>query len=581
MEIDSNLPSVLVIGDDTRSFLSIVRSFGRRKFQVDVCPFDFSSSALNSRYIRTIFRIPPYNVDQNRWIAEVSNVLRHHHYKLIIPCDDRSILPIHRHRAHFGDVPFALPNEEAFRIFYDKHLTRELAQACSVQVAPGRLLTANDTPGGLEAEFGLPLVIKPRSSYELGNLGQRNKVRVIQTAGQLARELADEAKPDRCLVEGAVPGHGIGVATLSDHGQLVQAFAYSRVHEPVGGGGSSYRVSQPLDPNLLGGIRRMIEKSELDGVAMFEFRYDPASKAIHLLEVNGRFWGGLPLAIAAGIDFPWLLYQQSVAGEKIASSSYRINHFSRALDLDFYTIVEHASRLALRSRLQVAGFLLRTIGAGLWRMAVRRENIDTFSWFDSAPFRSECKKLASAIWKKVYDRWPLGRRWHNASKKAKIARILQCTGENRIRILFLCYGNICRSPFAEHYLRNRASDAFEIGSTGIHQIENRPSPVDAIAAAKAWNVDLQTHRSTFVESFEDWEASLIFVFDRKNISGLKKCGYLTGIPVFELEVLTGDGKRDIADPYGHGAEAFQECYARVAVAIDELIRLQRVRSQAI
>ena len=51
------------------------------------------------------------------------------------------------------------------------------------------------------------------------------------------------------------------------------------------------------------------------GVAMLEFKQDAAHREVFLIEVNGRFWGSLQLAIAAGVDFPYLTYQLAV-GER-------------------------------------------------------------------------------------------------------------------------------------------------------------------------------------------------------------------------------------------------------------------------
>ena len=47
------------------------------------------------------------------------------------------------------------------------------------------------------------------------------------------------------------------------------------------------------------------------GVAMVEFKVS-AEGTPYLMEVNGRFWGSLQLAIDAGVDFPWLLYQMAI-----------------------------------------------------------------------------------------------------------------------------------------------------------------------------------------------------------------------------------------------------------------------------
>ncbi len=50
------------------------------------------------------------------------------------------------------------------------------------------------------------------------------------------------------------------------------------------------------------------------GVAMVEFKHDPATGRSWLMEINGRFWGSIQLAIAAGVDFPWLYVRQALTG---------------------------------------------------------------------------------------------------------------------------------------------------------------------------------------------------------------------------------------------------------------------------
>lgn len=46
-----------------------------------------------------------------------------------------------------------------------------------------------------------------------------------------------------------------------------------------------------------------------NGVAMVEYKVDPKSGQTWLMEINGRFWGSLQMAVDAGVDFPALLLQ--------------------------------------------------------------------------------------------------------------------------------------------------------------------------------------------------------------------------------------------------------------------------------
>lgn len=54
------------------------------------------------------------------------------------------------------------------------------------------------------------------------------------------------------------------------------------------------------------------------------------------MEVNGRFWGSLQLAVDAGVDFPWLLYRLAVGQPVEVSGTWRVGVRSRWLlgDLD-------------------------------------------------------------------------------------------------------------------------------------------------------------------------------------------------------------------------------------------------------
>jgi predicted ATP-grasp superfamily ATP-dependent carboligase len=57
----------------------------------------------------------------------------------------------------------------------------------------------------------------------------------------------------------------------------------------------------------------------LDGVAMVEFKLDRRKgNAAKLIDVNGRFWGSLQLAILSGVDFPYYLYQLAVGDRSLA-----------------------------------------------------------------------------------------------------------------------------------------------------------------------------------------------------------------------------------------------------------------------
>ena len=58
------------------------------------------------------------------------------------------------------------------------------------------------------------------------------------------------------------------------------------------------------------------------GVAMVEYRQDPRDGRCKIMEINPRFWGSLPLSIAAGVDFPYLLYRMVMDGDVSPVTDY-------------------------------------------------------------------------------------------------------------------------------------------------------------------------------------------------------------------------------------------------------------------
>ncbi|MFN3233294.1 MAG: hypothetical protein ACE363_14215, partial [Alphaproteobacteria bacterium] len=90
--------AVLVLGDDVRSFLSVVRSLAGQGLRVDVIAEDRSSPALRSRHIARQLALPPYGLDPESWVAAMQKIVQQGHYDLVIPCDDRTILPLMQHR---------------------------------------------------------------------------------------------------------------------------------------------------------------------------------------------------------------------------------------------------------------------------------------------------------------------------------------------------------------------------------------------------------------------------------------------------------------------------------------------------
>ena len=132
-------------------------------------------------------------------------------------------------------------------------------------------------------------------------------------------------------------------------------------------------------------------------------------------------------------------------------------------------------------------------------------------------------------------------------------------------MLFVCQGNICRSPFAAALLRARLgdNDAISVGSAGMMPQPGRPTPAFGLQAAAAFGIDLAAHRSAWLTREAAKAASLLVVFDETNRGAVFDRYPDLTVPVVRLDELGQPG--EIADPVDGGPEEFQRCYQRIAL----------------
>lgn len=148
-----------------------------------------------------------------------------------------------------------------------------------------------------------------------------------------------------------------------------------------------------------------------------------------------------------------------------------------------------------------------------------------------------------------------------------------------LRLCFLCYGNICRSPFAARYLRQQLdSGAVSVTSAGFYSEEGRPSPKAAVTAAADFGVDLDSHRSRRGDWRDLITSDALFLMDYGNLFDLKWSvtgpveWYASDLSarVFFLGAFDGTDDVVIEDPHGSTPDQFRRTYRRIADCVDAL-----------
>ncbi len=380
---------VLVTDGDTRPALAITRSLGKQGHQVVVTAASKRSLASASRFCAAGETQSEPNASAEAFLERIAEIVRKHQIDLVLPVTELST----RHLAQGREAlppgcKFVLPSNESLAIANDKQQVLGLAQSLGIPTPLTRVAQSVKQAVSLVAEMQFPVVVKPAESRVRGPSGWISAG--VSYAGDL-RELEDQLSdlsPELfpVLMQERVIGPGSGVFALYQEGLPVVFFSHKRIREkPASGGVSVLCESVEPNPMALDYARRLLGNLRWHGVAMVEFKHDDRSGLWKLMEINGRFWGSLQLAVDSGVDFPALMTTLA-SGERIKPvAEYRVGVRSRWFLGDLDALLSVLLRKSARQALPAnhPGPLRMLLGfMNFWR---RGQSNEVFRLSDSGP----------------------------------------------------------------------------------------------------------------------------------------------------------------------------------------------------
>lgn len=384
----------LILDADQRSALAATRSLGRRGIPVSTAEETPAALAGCSRYSERHFTYPSPRLKPAHFVRKLADFVREQHIGVLLPMTELTTTLLLDQRAAFPDTIIPFPDKGTVDALTDKCQLVRMAESMKIPVPRTWYADTTDTlPCSLE-DLPYPLVIKPGKSWLLQH-GQWRRAAVRIAGNPLeARKILDSdpaflAHP--FMLQEHIAGHGAGVFALYDHGKPLVFFAHRRIREkPPAGGVSVLSESAAVDAVAGSHARSLLDKAGWHGIAMVEFKVAPDGTP-YLMEINTRFWGSLQLAIDAGIDFPYLLYQLACGEQPAPVQSYKTGLRLRWLlgDLD-------SLYLTLRDRQYPATMKLQAVLQFLKPSPFRtRHEIDR--WGDMGPFRHELRQYIADL----------------------------------------------------------------------------------------------------------------------------------------------------------------------------------------
>ncbi|MCA0756662.1 ATP-grasp domain-containing protein [Paenibacillus sp. N4] len=314
--------------------LAVVRSMGRQGIRTVVGEKTrFHASGFSKYADKTVVYPDPVRHPEPfyEWLCET--IVREK-IDFLFPMDDDVMDIVVSRQDGLGKLcRILVPSPESYRIAADKSLTMRLAEGRNVpcprtaetsfgpQVDPDELLAVTSA-------LDYPLCIKPR----VGS-GSRG-VRFVNDAAELIAVFQDIhlTYPNPLIQEAVSYGGKYGVCLCYDDNHAVRAaFVQREVRNFPEERGPSVVQESIYDEKMLDYTKRLMDGIPWRGVVEVDYMVDSRTGEPKLMEINPRYWASLNLALACGIDFPFMHYRLGVGADPEPMLAYKEGVFGRQL----------------------------------------------------------------------------------------------------------------------------------------------------------------------------------------------------------------------------------------------------------
>ncbi|MBV9228629.1 MAG: ATP-grasp domain-containing protein [Chloroflexi bacterium] len=345
----------LVLDAKLRQSLVTIRSLGQRGRCVaalevsNLVENSHSVPTFSSRWCQNSFIAPAYEQNTEQFLHYMRQFLRDTGARVLIPSADGTLALLREHREEIERLGtrLAIAKESALSIAISKDQTLEIARELGLGVPRGIVVNSVSEVAEAIRKIGLPAVVKPSESWVWGE-DERPSARLISrlvtTADEARLAVEELSQFGPTLFQQFLSGRNEAISFIYANGEMYARFAqWAKRTQPPLGGTSVYRQSIALPDDISTQAERLIRAIDLEGYSEVEFRRDSAGKA-YLMEINPRLSASVEVAVRAGVDFPYLLYQWANGDPIDYVKTYRIGGWMRYLEGDILTTIQALSQ---------------------------------------------------------------------------------------------------------------------------------------------------------------------------------------------------------------------------------------------
>ena len=282
-----------------------------------------SDFAHRSRHVSDRLEVPHPEHDEDAFVEALVASARRFGRTLLIPANDATLGIVSRHKAALSEHHIvAAADWPVLERIIDKRHTYELAQAIGVPAPRTATPTSRADAERIASEVAYPCLVKPRVSHQYVEHFGSKLARVHDPAMLLVEYDRTAEAGVEVMIQEFIPGddrHGFIFDSYRAEGASIEFTAQKVRLGPPEFGLGRVIVSRNM-PELHDPAGRLLDALGYTGYSCTEFKRDPRDGIIKLIEVNGRVNRSILHPLAAGLNYPALMYRHLVRGEPVEAS---------------------------------------------------------------------------------------------------------------------------------------------------------------------------------------------------------------------------------------------------------------------
>ncbi len=307
---------VIVTDASQRTALYVIRSLGRRGIDVTAVEKEvgrWTNLGFSSKYAEKRVVLPSVHDEPDLYLEGLLKICRGH--DVLLPISMYSLKVVSRHIDEFKKILHVpIVNYEKLIKANNTETLINIANNAGIPTPKTYFIKDLNQVKEIAEDLNYPVFIKVKEELELA---PANRNLMVSSAKELLEKYVKLHRFQPFpLIQEYIKGEGQGYfAIFNRQSEPKVVFGHKRIREyPIAGGPSTFCKSHH-DSKVMECGDRLLQALNWYGLAMVEFKVDERDQLPKLMEINPRVWGSMPLAIASGVDFPYLLFKLAIDGD--------------------------------------------------------------------------------------------------------------------------------------------------------------------------------------------------------------------------------------------------------------------------